>query len=88
MKISFTKDFNKSLKEINDKKLAQTIQDIIINIEEAKTPREIKSIKKLEGHKFAFRIKRGVFRIGLFIERNEANLAAIGHRKDFYRKFP
>lgn len=88
MKTSFTKEFNKSLREINDKKLAITIEEIIEKVEMVKSALEIPSIKKLKGHKAAYRIKTGRYRIGLFIEDNEAIFAAIAHRKDIYRKFP
>jgi mRNA interferase RelE/StbE len=88
MKVSFTKDFVKQLKEIRDKKLAASIQESIQNAEQAKSPWEIKSIKKLKGHKTAYRIRCGNFRVGIFIEKDEVLFAAIGARKDIYKKFP
>jgi mRNA interferase RelE/StbE len=88
MKISFAKKFNQQLQEINDKKLALVILEIIKNVEYAKAPHEIISIKKLKGHKTAFRIRQGNYRIGIFIENGEVLFAAIGLRKNIYKKFP
>ena len=88
MKVSFTKDFVKQLKEIRDKKLVESIQEAMKNVEAVKSPWEIKSIKKLKGHKTAYRIRCGNFRVGIFIEKDEVLFAAIGARKDIYKKFP
>ena len=88
MKVSFTKDFVKKLKEIRDKKLVESIQEAMKNVEAVKSPWEIKSIKKLKGHKTAYRIRCGNFRVGIFIEKDEVLFAAIGARKDIYKKFP
>lgn len=88
MKVSFTKDFVKQLGQIRDKKLAASIQEAIQNAEQVKTPWEIKSIKKLKGHKTAYRIRCGNFRVGIFIEKDEVIFAAIDARKDIYKKFP
>ena len=88
MKVSFTKDFQKSLTKINNKKLALQVLSIIAEVENAKSIIDINSIKKLKGHRTAFRIRTGHFRIGLFIENDEVLFAIIDHRKDIYKKFP
>lgn len=88
MKVSFTKDFDKQLIQIGDGKLAIAINAVIDNVEKAKSPWEIPSLKKLKGHKSAYRIRSGNYRIGVFIENNEVIFAAIGNRKDIYKKFP
>lgn len=88
MRISFTRNFNKELQAVRDKRLAEAVQQIIIEIEKAKTPLDIRSIKKLKGHRSAYRVRYGNYRIGLFIQNNEALLAAIGDRKNIYSRFP
>jgi mRNA interferase RelE/StbE len=88
LKVSFTKAFNQQLLEIRDRKLAQAIQDIIKDVEEAKSSWQIQSIKKLKGHKTAYRIRSGNYRVGIFIEKTEVIFAAIAPRKDIYKKFP
>jgi mRNA interferase RelE/StbE len=69
MKVAFTKTFNKQLAEINNKKLAQSVLTIIENVEKAKSLYEIPSVKKLQGHKAAYRIRSGDYRLGFFLKR-------------------
>jgi len=88
MKVAFTKEFNKTLRSINNKRLAGFVSDTIKDVERAKSPWEINSIKKIQGHKTAYRIRKGNFRIGVFIEKDEVLFAAVDHRKDIYKKFP
>jgi mRNA interferase RelE/StbE len=88
MKVSFTKDFNAQLADIGDKKLAMAVMAAIENAENAKSPGEITGIKKLKGHKSAYRIRCGNYRVGIFIEKGEVLFAVIDDRKDIYKKFP
>ena len=88
MRVLFTKDFNTQLAEIGDKKLALSVREAIENVEKAKSPWEIRALKKLKGHKSAYRIRCGNYRVGIFIEKNEVVFAAIAPRKDIYKKFP
>ena len=81
---SFLKDINKlSLQSVKD-----DIQKTILNVEKANSIKEIKNIKKLSGFKYAYRIKIGDYRIGLFIENNTVEFARVIHRKDIYKTFP
>ncbi len=88
MNVAFTGKFNEQLCELNDAKLASMVVEIIQNVEDAKSPHEIKSIKKLKGFKTAFRIRQGNYRIGIFIEKGEVLFAAVALRKNIYKKFP
>lgn len=88
MKYLFERAFEKDFTKLKDKKLAQSIIDIIENITAAQSIRDIKKIKKLSGHTSAYRIRSGEYRIGIFIENNTVIFAAFSHRKDIYKKFP
>jgi mRNA interferase RelE/StbE len=88
MKVAFTKDFHKQLAEINDKKLSKAILAIIENVEQANSLKDIISVKKLKGHKAAYRIRSGDYRIGFFIEKGEALFAAVVPRQSIYKQFP
>ena len=88
MKVAFTKEFNKSLRTLNNKKLAAFVSEVLRDVEKAKSPWEINSIKKIQGHKTAYRIRKGNFRIGVFIIKDEVLFAAVDFRKDIYKKFP
>ena len=88
MHVEFTKLFSKQLDSVRNyailTKLSKTVEEVIA----AKTVRNISNLKKLKGHDFAYRIKTGDYRIGLFIENDNVIFAYFGHRKDIYNKFP
>ncbi len=48
----------------------------------------IPHLKKLAGHKSAYRVRIGDYRVGLFYENNTVIFARIIHRKDIYKVFP
>ncbi|OFX43534.1 MAG: plasmid stabilization protein [Bacteroidetes bacterium GWA2_30_7] len=82
------KSFNKDLKKINDKKLAQRILEVIESLKNADSIDKVLNIKKLKGSTNAYRIKIGDFRLGFFLKENTIELTIFEHRKDIYKKFP
>lgn len=80
---SFTKDADK-LPPAFQLKLA----DIITTIEKTSLPGQLPDCKKLKGHKSAYRIRMGQYRIGFYYENKPAELVRILHRKEIYRYFP
>ena len=57
-------------------------------VKDAETLRDIPNLKKLKGHKSAYRIRIGDFRIGLYINGDTAIFADFDHRKDIYKRYP
>lgn len=88
MKFKIERSFEKDFKKLRDKDLAQSILDAIDNVDSAKNTEGICNLKKLSGHKTAFRIRSGDYRIGVFIENEIVFFAAFDHRKDIYKRFP
>ncbi len=88
MKIKFTDFFNKELAQLNNKNLAKAIAKTILIVEQTKRITDIPNIKKLKGHKTAYRIRSGNYRIGVFIEKDTVIFSAFAHRKDIYKHFP
>ncbi|HQW27055.1 MAG TPA: type II toxin-antitoxin system RelE/ParE family toxin [Saprospiraceae bacterium] len=88
MKVEFLSKFNKDLEKLDVDHVRNAVLKSIRFVETAKHFSEIPHIKKLKGHKSAYRIKIGDYRIGLFIEGNVAEFARIHHRKDIYTFFP
>lgn len=88
MKFKIERSFQRDFKKMRDKDLAQSILDAIDNVDSAKTIEDICNLKKLSGHKTAFRIRSGNYRIGVFIENDIVIFAAFDHRKDIYKRFP
>lgn len=88
MNVSFTNDFLKQLQALRDRKLADAVARVIDEVEAASSIREVRNVKKLKGHRSAYRIRVGDFRIGLFVLEDSVLFAAVLPRRDVYRKFP
>lgn len=88
MKIIFLSHFSKDIDKLRLQKIKADVLFVIKHVENANNITEIKNLKKLTGHKYAFRIKIGNYRIGVFIENNILEFARIAHRKDVYNLFP
>ena len=88
MQVEFLSQFNKDLEKIRFANIKQAVQRIILKVESAQNLSEIPNIKKLSGHKFAYRIRIGDYRIGIFVEGKTVEFARVVHRKDIYQLFP
>ena len=88
MKVEFLKSFSKDLDDINSKQLKSSLIKVIELMESAEALTEISSIKKLKGHKSAYRVRIGDYRLGFFFEDSVILIARFVHRKDIYKIFP
>ncbi len=88
MKVVFLQKFDKDIDLINDARIKQSLIDVIINVELVEKLSEINNLKKIKGHKTAYRIRIGNYRIGFFFEDDIVMLARFVHRKDIYKVFP
>lgn len=88
MKVSFSKQFVKQFDGINDSVAKVAIRIVIEKIIASPSLREIPNLKKLKGHRSAYRVRTGNYRIGFYLEQNEIFISAVAHRKDIYRSFP
>ncbi|MEI8201573.1 MAG: type II toxin-antitoxin system RelE/ParE family toxin [Bacteroidota bacterium] len=89
MNVEFTRRFQKEFyQRSKNNNLANLLDDVIENVISAQEASEIKKLKKLQGFKEYYRIRLGVFRIGVKIERETVIFAAFDHRKDIYKNFP
>ncbi|MFN0030813.1 MAG: type II toxin-antitoxin system RelE family toxin [Flavobacteriales bacterium] len=88
MNVVFTKAFERSLDKIKDERLKREVAESVQGLINADGVRSIRNIKKLKGHKTAYRIRVGDFRIGVFIKADNCIVAAIATRKDIYKRFP
>jgi mRNA interferase RelE/StbE len=87
--VEFDKSFEKSIDKIKDKSVFPKIEKLIIDLENAQTIKEVKNIKKLSGFKTYYRIRLGVYRIGMEkITDSTLRLIIVAHRKDIYKNFP
>ena len=88
MKVEYLKGFKKDLLGLTNKQLNVSIKKLIGDLESAESISIIKNIKKLKGHNYAYRIRIGDYRIGVFYEGETVELARLAHRKDIYKVFP
>jgi mRNA interferase RelE/StbE len=88
MKIEFLGGFEKDLAKTRDKKLAKIILGCIQLFEKANNLSEIPNIKKITGHKTAYRYRKGKYRIGFYYEEDVILFAAFAPRDKIYQIFP
>ena len=80
--------FERDLKKIKDKSVAQAVKDFIELTSLCKSMNDIPNLVKLKGHKTAYRFRINDYRIGLFIEQNTICFSAFDHRRKIYTRFP
>lgn len=88
MKQVFYTSFERDLKKIRDKSIAQAVKDFIELTALCKSSSEIPHLVKIKGHKTAYRFRINNYRIGLFIEDDTLYFSAFDHRKNIYKRFP
>ena len=88
MKTEFKASFLKAIKKIDSDQLKSDIAKAILNVESAKSHRQISQLKKLKGYRQYYRIRIGDYRIGIKIVADIVIFVDIDHRKNIYRIFP
>lgn len=70
MKTEYLPSFTKDLKKLKKTSTYSEIKNLVFNtIPDCQNITEIKSLKKIKGHKNAYRIRVGNYRIGVFIQK-------------------
>jgi mRNA interferase RelE/StbE len=88
MKVYIDKSFEKDTNQIKDSKTLKKLALIIEQVITCKNLDEIIGLKKLQGFRDYYRIRVGVYRIGLRIVDNEAYFERFLHRKEIYKYYP
>ncbi len=88
MQVEFLEKFSKDLDKLKTSHVKESVRKTILRVESASSLSEIAHLKKLSGHKSAYRIRIGDYRIGIFVEGNVIQFARVIHRKDIYKIFP
>lgn len=88
MQVEFLSKFSKDIDKINQKSVRSGISKTIILVEAADTIHQLPHLKKLAGHRSAYRLRVGDYRIGFFLEMHKVIFARVVHRKDIYKVFP
>lgn len=87
MKIDIRKSFTRDAEKLEGP-FRQQLSIIISKIEKAGKLSELENCKKLTGHKTAYRIRMGQYRICFYVEKRIVELVRVLHRKEVYRYFP
>ena len=89
MKTEYLPSFTKDLKKLKKISVYSEIKNLAFQtIPDYQNITEIKSLKKIKGHKNAYRIRVGDYRIGVFIQKETVTFSRVLHRRDVYRYFP
>jgi len=88
MKVEFLSKFVTDLDKLNVVHVKASVIRTIELVESVNNLSEIPNLKKLKGHKSAFRIKIRDYRIGIFVKGRVIEMARVVHRKDIYKVFP
>jgi len=75
MKVEFLKKFSKDLDGVKTKSVKESVIRVIELLERVDTLDKIPNIKRLKGHKNAYRIRVGDYRLGFFFENSTILLA-------------
>ncbi|MBK6523186.1 MAG: type II toxin-antitoxin system RelE/ParE family toxin [Bacteroidia bacterium] len=88
MQVEFLSKFSKDLDHISQKSVKSNIAKLIRLVESADNLNNIPNLKKLVGHRSAYRVRIGDYRVGFFFESHKVIFARVVHRKDIYKVFP
>ena len=88
MEIKIDKSFQKDTRQIKDKSILQRIANTIANVQRAKTLKDIKNLKKIQGTQSMYRIRIGDYRLGIIVTDSTVEFIRCLHRKDIYKYFP
>ncbi len=89
MKTEYLPSFIKDLKKLKKTSIYPEIRTLAFQtVSDCQNITEVKNLKKIKGHKNAYRIKVGDYRLGIFINNEIVTFSRVLHRKDVYRYFP
>ena len=88
MNISKKPSFFRDLKKITNHALKEEVEQAILSVMKAQSPKDIPKLKKMKGYKIHYRIKVGGYRMGVTIIGAMVTFEAFAPRKDFYKSFP
>ena len=88
MEVVYLTSFLKDLKKIKDKKTLVRVKALLLDLKSVNDVDKIKHVKKLKGHPFAYRIRIGDYRIGIYCSEGVIKVARFVKRNDIYKLFP
>ena len=80
--------FYRNLDSIKDVEIIDEVEAALAEIESAADVSQISCIKKMLGHKHAYRIRISDYRIGIYVQNDVVEIACLEHRSVIYKNFP
>ena len=88
MRVKYHKRFLKELSKIPSKNRTK-IEDFAFNeIPQSESIYQIGRLEKMKGYSSYYKVRFGVYRVGIRIEGDTVIFERVLHRKDLYRYFP
>jgi mRNA interferase RelE/StbE len=84
MRVVFLRSFEKDVDRIMNARLRKRLLALFEEVQAARSMNELSGIKKLAGHRDAYRIRIGDHRVGI----GTVEFARVLHRREIYRMFP
>lgn len=88
MKVVLKNSFIKDIKKINDNKVKSKLSKLLLELERINKFNDINNLEKIKGYDKYYRIRVGIYRIGVFFDGENLSLVRFLHRKDIYIYFP
>ena len=88
MKVEYLKPFLKDLSKISDESLKDSVFETILILKNTESLSLIPNVKKMKGHKDAYRLRIGKYRIGFYFDGETIELGRFAKRDDIYKLFP
>ena len=88
MQVEYLSSFSKDINRISLKSVKSNLVKLIEIIDNSDNLTRVPNLKKLVGHKSAYRVRIADYRVGFFYENHKVIFARIVHRKDIYKVFP
>ena len=88
MKTAFRGSFLTDVRKVRGRTLREAVARAIEEVEQAASIDEVRSVKRLSGHRDYYRIRIGDWRVGLKVEGKTAWFVRCLHRREMYRFFP
>lgn len=88
MEIEYVGRFTRDLRRFRGQQIFSRVQRKIEELKAVSSLRDVTGVEKLRLGRNFYRIRIGVYRLGIELEDNKVKLLNFRHRRDIYRSFP
>ena len=88
MQIEYDGRFTRDLRRVRNQQIFARVQRKIEELKAVSSLGDVTGVEKLRSSRNFYRIRIGVYRLGLELEVNKVKLVRFRHRREFYRSYP